>query len=365
MAPLILSMNSSLDSVEDCIKDFADGKIVIVVDDENRENEGDMILSAQKATPETINTMLKFARGLLCAPTTSERLAQMGIEDMVKVNRDPKGTAYTVTLDAATGVTTGISAADRARAINLMADPSVGAEAFVSPGHIQPLRARAGGVLERAGHTEASVDLARLAGLYPAAAICEIMNDDGTMARLGDLLEFKKKHNMKLMSVADLIEYRLRHEKLMERTFEREIATRFGSFRLIGLKSHATNRLHFALVKGDVSGGDEVLVRVHSQNLLGDLFASKEFGAGAESFARAMEKIAAEGRGALVFVSLDGGGIEPYTGSPVSPTVRDYGAGSQIIRELGISKIKLLTTHLGYHKLPEGYGLQIVGEVKI
>lgn len=365
MAPLILSMNSSLDSVEDCIKDFADGKIVIVVDDENRENEGDMILSAQKATPETINTMLKFARGLLCAPTTSERLAQMGIEDMVKVNRDPKGTAYTVTLDAATGVTTGISAADRARAINLMADPSVGAEAFVSPGHIQPLRARAGGVLERAGHTEASVDLARLAGLYPAAAICEIMNDDGTMARLGDLLEFKKKHNMKLMSVADLIEYRLRHEKLMERTFEREIATRFGSFRLIGLRSHATNRLHFALVKGDVSGGDEVLVRVHSQNLLGDLFASKEFGAGAESFARAMEKIAAEGRGALVFVSLDGGGIEPYTGSPVSPTVRDYGAGSQIIRELGISKIKLLTTHLGYHKLPEGYGLQIVGEVQI
>lgn len=358
-------MNSSLDSVEDCIKDFAEGKIVIVVDDENRENEGDMILSAQKATPETINTMLKFARGLLCAPTTSERLAQMGIEDMVKVNRDPKGTAYTVTLDAATGVTTGISAADRARAINLMADRSVGAEAFVSPGHIQPLRARAGGVLERAGHTEASVDLARLAGLYPAAAICEIMNDDGTMARLGDLLEFKKKHNMKLMSVADLIEYRLRHEKLMERTFEREIATRFGSFRLIGLKSHATNRLHFALVKGDVSGGGEVLVRVHSQNLLGDLFASKEFGAGAESFARAMEKIAVEGRGALVFVSLDGGGIEPYTGSPVSPTVRDYGAGSQIIRELGISKIKLLTTHLGYHKLPEGYGLQIVGEVQI
>ncbi|MBS1485282.1 MAG: 3,4-dihydroxy-2-butanone-4-phosphate synthase, partial [Opitutales bacterium] len=230
-------MNCSLDSVEDCIRDFAAGKIVIVVDDENRENEGDMILSAQKATPETINTMLKFARGLLCAPTTSERLAQIGIEDMVKVNRDPKGTAYTVTLDAAKGVTTGISAADRARAINLMANPDVGAEAFVSPGHIQPLRARAGGVLERAGHTEASVDLARLAGLYPAAAICEIMNDDGTMARLGDLLEFKKRHNMKLMSVADLIEYRLRHEKLMERTFERDIDTRFGTFKLIGLKS--------------------------------------------------------------------------------------------------------------------------------
>lgn len=358
-------MNCPLDSVEDCIKDFAQGKIVIVVDDENRENEGDMILSAQKATPESINTILKYARGLLCAPTTSERLAEIGIEDMVKVNRDPKATAYTVTLDASSGVTTGISAADRARTINLIADPSVGAEAFLSPGHIQPLRARAGGVLERAGHTEASVDLARLAGLYPAAAICEIMNDDGSMARLDDLIEFKKRHNMKLMSVADLIEYRLRHEKLMRRTFEREIETRFGIFKLIGLKTAASKQTHYALVKGDISKDAATLVRVHSQNLLGDLFAATGAGESAKSFEKAMEKIAQNGSGALIFVSLDDCGIEPYTGKAISPSVRDYGVGSQIIRELGISKIRLLTTHLGYHKLPEGYGLQIVEEVKI
>ncbi|MBR4598381.1 MAG: 3,4-dihydroxy-2-butanone-4-phosphate synthase [Opitutales bacterium] len=358
-------MKSRMDSVEDCIKDFAAGKIVIIVDDENRENEGDMILSAELATPETVNIILRYARGLLCAPTTSERLSQIGIEDMVKVNRDPKGTAYTVTLDAATGVSTGISAADRARALNLMADFSVGKEAFVSPGHIQPLRARAGGVLERGGHTEASVDLARLAGLKPCCAICEIMNDDGTMARLPDLVEFKKKHNMKLMSVADLVEYRLRHEHIMQRLFEREIKTRFGNFKLVGLKSKATNRVHYALIKGDLSKSAAPLVRVHSENILGDIFADTSFSSGSSSFESAMRKISDEGCGALVYVSLPDGGIDPYSGEPIKPTARDYGAGSQILRELGISKMKLLTTHLATHKLPDGYGLEIAEEIQI
>ena len=198
------------DKVEDCIADFAAGKIVIVADDESRENEGDMIVAAEKITPESVNTMIKLARGLVCVPTTSERLTALGIDDMVRLNRDAKGTAFTVTVDAAKGVTTGISAADRARTIKLMATPSAGPSDFVTPGHVNPLRARPGGVLERAGHTEAAIDLAKLAGLFPCAAICEITNDDGTMARIPDLVKFKKEHNMKLMSVADLIEYRMR-----------------------------------------------------------------------------------------------------------------------------------------------------------
>lgn len=357
-------MERFFDSVEDCVKDIAEGKIIIVVDDENRENEGDMILAAEKATPESVNMLVKYARGLLCAPTTSERLNQIGIEDMVKVNRDSKGTAFTITLDAAEGITTGISAADRARTLNLMGDFSKGAENFVSPGHLQPLRARAGGVLERAGHTEASVDLARLAGLNPCAAICEIMNEDGTMARLPDLIEFKKKFGLKLMSVASLIEYRLRHEKLTERVFERKINTRFGEFKFIGIRSLLTKTIHYALVKGELDGG-LALVRVHSENLLSDLFASSNFSSGSNSFESAMEKIAHDGNGALVFVSRENGGIDVNTGEVASPTVRDYGVGAQIIRELGISKIKLLTTHVGRHKLPDGYGLQIIEEIQI
>ena len=214
-------MEKIFDSVEDCISEFARGGIVIVADDESRENEGDMIVAGEKITPDAINTMVRFARGLVCVPTTSERLTELGIDDMVRLNRDSKGTAFTVTVDAATGVTTGISAADRARTIRLMADPKAGAGDFVSPGHINPLRARKGGVLERAGHTEAAVDLARLAGLYPCAAICEIMNDDGTMARIPDLVKFKKLHNMKMMSVASLIEYRLKTDTLISKIFER------------------------------------------------------------------------------------------------------------------------------------------------
>lgn len=358
-------MKSSLDSVEACIKDFSEGKIIIVVDDESRENEGDMIVAAEMATPETVNVMLKYARGMLCAPTTSERLAAMGIEDMVKVNRDPKGTAYTVTLDASSGVTTGISAPDRARALNLMADFSVGPEGFITPGHIQPLRAKAGGVLERAGHTEASVDLARLAGLKPVCAICEILNDDGTMARLPDLLKFKEAHGMKLISVASLIEYRLRNESLMERVFEKKIQTRFGEFGFIGLRSKPDKRMHYALIKGEFNGDVSVLVRVHSENVLSDIFALE----GAEQSVGLLEKsmrlIAENGCGALVYVSRENSGLDQFTGELSQPSSREYGVGSQIIRALGISKIKLLTSHPGSHKLSDGYGLEITEEIKI
>ena len=356
-------MKRQLDSVEACVKDFAEGKIVIVVDDENRENEGDMILAAEKATPESINMMLVHARGMVCAPTTSERLAQMGIEDMVKVNRDPKGTAFTVTLDASSGVGTGISAADRARTVNLIADFNVGPEAFVTPGHIQPLRARPGGVLERAGHTEAGVDLACLAGLKPACVICEILNEDGSMARLPDLLEFREKHGLKLMSVADLIEYRMRNENIMSLVFEREIETRFGKFIMKGLRSKADKRMHYALVKGDVSVC-EPLVRVHSENLLSDIFAAGELPSGGDSFERAMELISESGCGVLAYVSRENSGLN-YNGEASTPTARDYGIGSQILRALGLSKIRLITTHPGAHRIPEGYGLEITDEVKI
>jgi 3,4-dihydroxy 2-butanone 4-phosphate synthase/GTP cyclohydrolase II len=300
---------------------------------------------------------------MVCAPTTSERLEQMGIEDMVKVNRDPKGTAYTVTLDASSGVTTGISAADRARTVNLIADFDVGPEAFVTPGHIQPLRARPGGVLERAGHTEASVDLARLAGLKPACVICEILNEDGSMARLPDLIKFKEKHGLKLMSVADLIEYRMRHEEMMSPVFEREIETRFGKFIFKGMRYKADKRMHYALIKGDVSKC-EPLVRVHSENVLADLLAVSDMPAGTSSFERAMKVISENGCGVIAYVSRENSGLN-YGGEPAMPDSRDYGVGSQILRSLGLGRIRLLTTHPGAHRISDGYGLEIIEEIKI
>ena len=356
-------MEKIFDSVEDCISEFARGGIVIVADDESRENEGDMIVAGEKITPDAINTMVRFARGLVCVPTTSERLTELGIDDMVRLNRDSKGTAFTVTVDAATGVTTGISAADRARTIRLMADPKAGAGDFVSPGHINPLRARKGGVLERAGHTEAAVDLARLAGLYPCAAICEIMKDDGTMARIPDLVKFKKLHNMKMMSVASLIEYRLKTDTLISKIFERPIATRHGEFKLVGFKATDGNA-HYALVRGEISA-EPALARVHSENVYADIFGDRDFSWGAGSFDKALEMVAKEGRGAVVYISQPNSGINIPEGVPLSPNVRDYGMGAQLLRALGFKKIKLLTTHIGKHALPEGFGLEITEEIKI
>lgn len=351
------------DSIEDCLADFAAGKIVIVTDDENRENEGDMIVAGSLITPESVNTMLRFARGLICVPTTSERLAQLGVDDMVRLNRDKKGTAFTVTIDAAEGITTGISAFDRAHTIKLMADPTATAKDFITPGHLNPLRARAGGVLERAGHTEAAVDLARLAGLPPCAAICEIIKDDGEMARLPDLVEFKQKHGMKLMSVASLIEYRMKTDSLVKLVNSRSFNTRYGEFTLSVFQA-TDGRVHFALVKGDINS-EPALARVHSENLFADLFASTDFTSASKSFENAMKKIAEEGRGALVYISQADSGIKVPEAVPVPVSLRDYGMGAQILRALGFKKIKLLTTNLGKHFLSDGYGLEIVEEVKI
>ena len=351
------------DSVEDCIAEFAKGGIVIVADDENRENEGDMICAAEKITPEIVNKMLRFARGLICVPTTSERLTQLGIDDMVRLNRDAKETAFTVTVDAARGITTGISAADRARTIALMGNAQACADDFVTPGHLNPLRARAGGVLDRAGHTEAAVDLARLAGLFPCAAICEILKDDGTMARLPDLAEFKKRHNMKLMSVASLIEYRLRHESHIARLFERDILTTAGNFKLSAFKA-SDGRVHFALVRGTISKSP-TLARVHSENAFSDIFCDVGYRNSAGSFEKALEMIAEDGNGAAVYITQPNSGVIVADASPVAPNMRDYGIGSQILRELGFEKIRLLTTRPGRHSIPEGFGLEIVEEIKI
>ena len=350
------------DSVESCIADFAAGRPLIVTDDENRENEGDLIVAGEKIDAGLVNMLVTDARGLLCVPMTSARLTELGIDDMVRLNRDSKGTAFTVTVDAAKGISTGISAADRARTIRILADPKKGASDIVSPGHVNPLRARLGGVLERAGHTEAAVDLARLAGLSPCAAICEIMNPDGTMARLPQLLEFAKKRGLKIMSVASLIEYRLKREKLVSRIFSRALDTKFGEFKFMGFSS-ADKRLCYALVKGKITK-QPTFARVHSQNIFSDLLCAAGHANSAASFARAMEIVSKEG-GALVYIDSPNSGVEPATGEEIVPTMRDYGLGAQILRALGFGKIKLLTTHVGVHSIPDGFGLKIVSETDI
>lgn len=353
-------MSNIFDSVEDAIRDIADGKLIIVTDDENRENEGDLVVAAEKVTPEIV-TMLIKAGGLICVPTTSDRLSHLGLGDMVNINRDSKGTAFTISVDSSSGITTGMSASDRALTIKNLSNFSLGSESFVSPGHIFPLKARAGGVLERAGHTEASVDLAKLAGLNPCCAICEIVNPDGTMARLPDLIEFRKKHNLKLISVASIIEYRLKRDKLIKIVATKKIKTKFGEFNFVTMKSLADGKVHFALLKGEITEAP-TLARVHSENIFADLFAVENFSSGNNSFERAMAEIAKNG-GAVIYISRECGGLNIQEGEPIAPTIRDYGTGAQILRELGFKKIKLLTTHLGIHHLPEGYGLEIVEEI--
>jgi len=352
------------DSVEDVIADIAKGKMVIVTDDENRENEGDLIMAAEKVKPDDVNFMIRFARGLICAPTTSERLLELGIDDMVKINRDSKGTAFTVTVDAAKGITTGISAADRALTLRQIADNKKTVKDFVSPGHINPLRAKMGGVLERAGHTEAAVDLARLAALHPSGVICEIINDDGTMARLPQIIEFKKKHNLKLLSVASLIEYRLRHDNPLKVISKTSIETKFGKFDFTIFRSEADKKVHYALSMGKVDS-KPCYVRVHAQNLFADLLNVKDFSNASKSFEKSMKLIAEAKSGVLVCVSVDNWGIDLNSSKALKPNMRDYGVGSQILRHFGLKKIHLLTTSIGAHNLPDGYGLEIVSETKI
>lgn len=354
------------DPVESAIQDIADGKLIIVTDDENRENEGDLVMAASKATPETVNMMIRHARGLICVPTTAGQLRHLGINPMVQENREAQRTAFTVSVDAAEGITTGISAYDRARTIRLLSDPNAQSSDLVQPGHIFPLKARQGGVLERAGHTEAAVDLASLAGLHPSGVICEILNDDGTVARLPELVELKRKFGLRLISIASLIEYRHRREQLVERVCSRPFPSEYGEFTLHVFRSRIDGRHHLAFALGG-TGAEPTLVRVHSENLLGDVFRMRGMDSG-RTLSAAFEAIARAGRGVLLYMEHAQGGAEVIKhlvegGAAPRMDFRDYGTGAQILYALGLRKIKLLTNNPRKVVGLDGYGLEIVEQV--
>jgi len=368
---MALSVTSPFDSIESAIQDIADGRMIIVTDDENRENEGDLVMAASKATPELVNTMIRHARGLICVPTTGAQLRRLGINAMVQENRESHKTAFTVSVDAAEGITTGISAYDRARTISLLADPEAKPEALVQPGHIFPLRAKDGGVLERAGHTEAAVDLASLAGLHPSGVICEILNDDGTLARLPELIEMKKKFGLKLVSIADLIEYRHRRDKLIELVCTRPFPSEFGEFTLHVFRNKLDGRHHLAFACG-TPGPGPTLVRVHSENLLSDVFRQR----GTDShhtLTGSLEAIARAGNGVVLYMEHAQGGadvirrLEARHGEGQMPgmSFRDYGIGAQILVALGLRKIRLLSNSTRKAVGLDGYGLEIVEMVPV
>lgn len=378
-----MNQKITLDTIEDALKDFAEGKPVIVVDDEDRENEGDIIVAAEKITPETVNFMLKNARGVLCAPITISRCKELGLMPQVEDNTSMLGTPFTVTVDKLEGCTTGVSIHDRCATIRALADPDSRPETFGRPGHICPLYAQDQGVLKRAGHTEAAVDLARLSGLRPAAALMEIMSDDGSMARLPELRLHADEWGMKLISIRDLIAYRLRSERLVEVGEEVEMPTAFGHFRLIPFRQISNGLEHIALIKGDVADGEPVLVRVHSSCATGDIFGSLRCDCG-EQLHRAMQMIEKEGRGAVIYLSQEGRGIglmdkirayklqeqgldtvdaNLHLGHKADE--RDYGVGAQILSLLGIKKMRLLTNNPKKRIGLEGYGLEITENVPI
>jgi 3,4-dihydroxy 2-butanone 4-phosphate synthase / GTP cyclohydrolase II len=370
-------------TIEQALEDVRQGKFIVVVDAADRENEGDLTIAAQFATPEAVNFMATHGRGLICLCLTDERCDELALEQMTDRNETPFGTAFTVSIEAREGVSTGISAQDRARTIQVAIDPSKGPEDLVQPGHVFPLRARVGGVLQRAGQTEAAVDLARLAGLNPAGVVCEVMKDDGTMARVPDLVEYCARHDLKMITVEDLIEYRRRTEKLVERMTSVRLPTAYGDFVAIAFREKLTGKHHVALVKGHVEGEEDVLVRVHSECLTGDVFHSLRCDCG-EQLEQALARIGSEERGVLLYMAQEGRGIgllnklkayelqengmdtvEANLELGFPPDMREYGIGNQILADLGLSTIRILTNNPKKITGIEGFGLTVVEQVPI
>jgi 3,4-dihydroxy 2-butanone 4-phosphate synthase/GTP cyclohydrolase II len=374
---------SPFSSVEEALDDVRQGKFVVVVDDPDRENEGDLVIAAQFATPEAINFMATHARGLICLSLTEERADELGLRPMTERNEAPLGTAFTVSIEAREGVTTGISAADRSRTIQVAINPQSRPGDLVQPGHVFPLRAKPGGVLERIGQTEAAVDLARLAGLTPSGVVCEIMNDDGTMARVPDLTRFCAHHKLRMITVAQLVEYRRRHERLVERTAQVRMPTDYGEFTAVAFREKLTGKTHVALVRGEVGGKENVLVRVHSECLTGDVFHSLRCDCG-EQLELALERIGAEDEGVLLYMAQEGRGIgllnklrayelqeqgldtvEANLELGFPADARDYAIGNQILSELGLTTIRILTNNPRKLIGIEGFGLTVVEQVAI
>jgi 3,4-dihydroxy 2-butanone 4-phosphate synthase/GTP cyclohydrolase II len=378
-----MTVTTPFATIDEAVAEIREGRMVVVVDDPGRENEGDLTIAAQFASPEAINFMATHARGLICLCLTEGRADEMGLRPMTDHNEAPLGTAFTVSVEAREGVTTGISAADRSRTIQVAIHPSSTPHDLVQPGHVFPLRAKPGGVLERIGQTEAAVDLARLAGLTPAGVVCEIMNDDGTMARVDDLVPYCERHGLKMITVADLVEYRRRHEKLVERGAAVRLPTDFGEFQAVAFREKLNGKTHVALVKGDVDGAENVLVRVHSECLTGDVFHSLRCDCG-EQLEHALAQIESEGSGVLLYMAQEGRGIgllnklrayelqeqgldtvEANIELGFPADARDYGIGNQILADLGLTTIRILTNNPKKLTGIDGFGLTVVEQVPI